>query len=169
MLEKCDNRVQLAGYYPGAIGHITECHATYYHDAWGFDISFEIQVGSEVSEFLSRFNAEKDGLWIGRIQNGFAGSIAIDSQPRDEEGGARLRWFITRPEYQGSGIGGRLIDAAMDFCKNAGHRRIFLWTFEGLDAARHLYEKKGFRLARTHPVNQWGRKINEQMFELHLP
>ena len=169
MTDKLSNTVQLTGYYPGAIGHITECHAVYYHDVWGFDISFEIQVSTEVSEFMSRFNREKDGLWVGKIDGEFVGSIAIDGNPRDEEEeGARLRWFITPSELQGAGIGKQLIDAAVDFCETTGHKRVFLWTFEGLDAARTLYERKGFRLAKEHKIDQWGRIINEQMFELYL-
>lgn len=32
MNEKLLNMVQLTGHYPGAIGHITECHATYDHE-----------------------------------------------------------------------------------------------------------------------------------------
>ncbi len=45
---------------------------------------------------------------------------------------------------------------------------MFLWTFEGLTAARTLYERNGFKLVQEHRVDQWGRIINEQMFELIL-
>jgi hypothetical protein len=41
-------------------------------------------------------------------------------------------------------------------------------TFEGLDAARHLYEKNGFRLAEQQRGIQWGREVNEQRFVLPL-
>jgi hypothetical protein len=43
-----------------------------------------------------------------------------------------------------------------------------LWTFEGLNAARHLYEKHGFRVTRQQLGNQWGSEVNEQRFELLL-
>jgi hypothetical protein len=42
---------------------------------------------------------------------------------------------------------------------------VYLWTFEGLDAARHLYEKSGFRLALQKRGAQWGAEVNEQRFE----
>ncbi len=48
--------VTLSSYYPGAIGEITGLHATYYHDHWGFDISFETQVLKELSEFMQDFH-----------------------------------------------------------------------------------------------------------------
>ncbi len=167
MGKKLNETVHVSGYYPGAVGHVTACHAIYYHDVWGFDLSFEIQVSGELSEFMSRFDPGKDGLWTAKIEHKFAGSVAIDGHPPGDEG-ARLRWFIVEPEYQGFGIGNRLLDEAMSFCRAAGHNRVFLWTFEGLHAARALYERKGFTLAREHRVDQWGRIINEQMFELFL-
>ena len=40
-----------------------------------------------------------------------------------------------------------------------------MWTFEGLGAARHLYEKAGFRLVEEHKGTQWGSEVNEQRFE----
>jgi RimJ/RimL family protein N-acetyltransferase len=54
----------------------------------------------------------------------------------------------------------------MDFCRARGYDRVYLWTFEGLDAARHLYEKAGFRLAQQQRGRQWGTEVNEQRFEL---
>lgn len=54
----------------------------------------------------------------------------------------------------------------MAFCRARGHRRVYLWTFEALDAARHLYEKAGFRLAHQQRGRQWGTEVNEQRFEL---
>jgi GNAT superfamily N-acetyltransferase len=158
-------RIDLMGYFPGVIGKITELHAVYYHDNWGFDISFETQVGRELSEFLSRFDPTADGFWAALVDGDFAGAIAIDgSQPE----GARLRWFIIRPDFQGTGIGTALMRKAVDFCKAAGHRKMFLWTFKGLDAARTLYERAGFILTEEHEVAQWGQTIKEQKFELAL-
>jgi len=69
---------------------------------------------------------------------------------------------------RGRGIGERLIDAAIDFCRNKRYKQVYLWTFEGLDAARHLYEKVGFELVEQHKGRQWGNKVNEQRFNLRL-
>jgi hypothetical protein len=65
-------------------------------------------------------------------------------------------------------VGNLLIDLGIDFCKKQGYRRAYLWTFKGLDAARHLYEKSGFRLAEEYSGTQWGKKVHEQRFELTL-
>ena len=159
--------METVGYFPGVIGKAIELHAVYYYENWGFDVSFEAQEGRELSEFMAGFDQRRDGFWATISANEFVGCIAIDGNfPEDE--GARLRWFIVDPKFQGKGVGSALIREAVDFCKKVGYKRVFLWTFEGLDAARHLYEHEGFYLAQEHKVHQWGRVINEQMFELIL-
>jgi GNAT superfamily N-acetyltransferase len=159
--------IKIHGYTPGVVGKITEIHAVYYHKHWGFDASFETQVGRELSEFVTKFDADRDGLWVA-TQNGiFVGSVAIDGQATDTDG-ARLRWFIVAPQFQNSGVGQELISRAVEFCRNKNYPKIYLWTFEGLDAARRLYERENFRLSMAHDVDQWGRHITEQKFELIL-
>ena len=155
------------GYHPGVLGKIIELHAVYYHDFWGFDVSFETQEGRELCEFMSRFDPANDGLWAIYVNGRFAGSVAIDGKLRDTEG-ARLRWLIVEPGFQGRGIGQALVHKAVEFCREAGHHRIFLWTFQGLDSARHVYEREGFVLVQEYPVDQWGSTIREQKFELVL-
>jgi GNAT superfamily N-acetyltransferase len=156
-----------SGYWPGVIGKITEIHGSYYAGNWGFDISFEAQVGRELSEFLRDFQVGRDFFRTARIGNRFAGSIAIDGKEAGSKG-ARLRWFIVAPEFQKRGIGRRLILETVDFCRKAAYGRIHLWTFKGLDRARSLYESEGFRLAEEHDIRQWGSSITEQMFLLDL-
>ena len=159
--------IKFHGYYPGAIGKITEIHAIYYSENWGFDVSFETQVGRELSEFISNFDNDRDGFWVATKGGKFVGAVAIDGQMADTEG-ARLRWFIVAPEFQKSGLGKKLISQAVEFCRKKKYPKVFLWTFEGLDAARRLYEREDFRLSETHSADQWGRHIKEQKFELIL-
>jgi GNAT superfamily N-acetyltransferase len=159
--------IKFHGYYPGVVGKITEIHAVYYKEHWGFDVSFETQVGRELSEFIDNFDDDRDGLWVATKDGIFAGAVAIDGQMADIEG-ARLRWFIVAPGFQNTGLGKELISQAVEFCRKKKYPKVFLWTFEGLDAARRLYERENFRLIETHSVDQWGRHIKEQKFELIL-
>ncbi len=155
----------ISGYYPGVIGKVTELHAVYYHLQWGFDVSFEIQVAREAADFLENFDAKRDGFWAARAGDAFAGCIALDGRLR-ETLGARIRWFIVSPEYQGKGLGRFLLRKAVEFCTiEKGIRKIFLFTFRGLDSARRLYEGEGFRLVEEQEIHQWGAKIFDQEFE----
>ena len=159
--------VKLSGYIPGAIGRVAELHGRYYHEYWGFDLFFESKVATELSEFLCRFNEARDGFWVVSVEGSIIGSIAIDGLNYDSKG-AHLRWFIVTPENQGQGIGKALIKEAIEFCRRAKFNRVYLWTFAGLDAARHLYEKWGFRLCEQREGKQWGKTVTEQMFEVIL-
>ena len=160
-------QVNISGYKPGAIGRITELHAVYYSRHAGFGVFFESKVASEMSEFLVRFKEGQDGFWVAAVGGRVIGSVAIDGIKGRSEG-AHLRWFIVDQDYQGQGVGNRLLGEAVDFCRQAGLKRVFLWTFAGLDAARHLYEKHGFVLCREREGEQWGVVVTEQMFELIL-
>ena len=155
------------GYVPGSIGRVAELHGTYYHDHWGFGLFFEAKVATELSAFLGRYDEARDGFWTALMGGRVEASIAIDGIHAEKEG-AHLRWFILSDALRGQGIGYQLINAAIDFCRSNGYKGIYLWSFEGLDAARHLYDKIGFRLVEQRRGSQWGVEVKEQRFELQL-
>lgn len=161
------NEVIAKGYIPGAIGRMVELHGTYYHQSWGFGLFFEVKVATEMSEFLSRYDELRDGFWILCKNNRVEGGISIDGINAFTIG-AHLRWFILSPEMRGRGFGNRLMEEAVSFCRQNGYRKIYLNTFEGLHPARHLYAKFGFKLAHQVEGTQWGTRVLEQRFELHL-
>lgn len=156
------------GYVPGALGRVAELHGIYYHDHWRFGLFFEAKVAVELSEFLKRYDERRDGFWTASVDGRTEGSITIDGIHAENKG-AHLRWFIVSDALRGKGLGGQLINTAVGFCRREGYRKIYLWTFEGLGAARHLYEKAGFRLVEERRGAQWGREVNEQRFECSLP
>ena len=161
------SEISIAGYVPGAIGRVAELHATYYSKAWGFGLYFEAKVAAELSEFLRRFDPESDGFWTATRDGRVEGSIAIDGSRSDTEG-AHLRWFILSDALRGQGVGNRLMQEAVGFCRQRAYSRVFLWTFQGLDSARHLYEKFGFQLAEQIEGEQWGKRVLEQRYVLVL-
>jgi len=152
------------GYVPGAIGRVAELHGTYYHRHWGFGLFFEAKVATDLSEFLRRYDEGRDGFWTAVADGRIEGAIAIDGI-HAEGNGAHLRWFIMSDALRAKGVGSRLIETAIGFCRDRGYGKIYLWTFEGLDAARHLYERSDFKLVEDHRGTQWGTEVNEQRFE----
>lgn len=151
------------GYRPGSIGRIAEMHGRYYGRHWGFPPSFEALVARELADFVERYDESRDGLWLLDPER-ILGSIALigarDGQP------ARLRWFIVDEGMRG-GAGRRLMQAAMDFVRASGARHVYLTTFEGLDAARALYEAHGFVLTAQATDDHWGAVVVEQRFDWH--
>ena len=56
-----------------------------------------------------------------------------------------------RGRGRGRGVGRQLLERAMAFNDTHGYTRCYLWTFQGLGAAKALYESYGFRLAHEQP------------------
>jgi GNAT superfamily N-acetyltransferase len=158
------NSVHL-GYLPGCIGRIAEMHATYYARMAGFGAAFEARVATDAADFCLRYSEGRDGLWLVTDGQRIGGSIAIDGSQASAQG-AHLRWFITSDECRGQGLGTALLRSALAFCRERSFGKVYLWTFDELHAARHLYETHGFRLARTQRGSQWGKEVNEQLFTL---
>ena len=155
------------GYSHGAIGRVVELHARYCHAHWGFGALFEAQIANALAEFFGRYDELRDGFWIATVSARVEGSITIDSAHAADTG-AHLRWFIMSDALRGKGVGNRLIRTAVEFCRANNYRRVYLRTFAGLDAARHLYEKMGFKLVNQCPGTQGGIAVTEQRFELSL-
>ena len=155
------------GYVPGSLGRVVELHGSYYHDHWGFGLFFEAKVAVDLSEFLKRYDESRDGFWTVSVDGIVQGSITIDAIHAESDG-AHLRWFIMSDGLRGKGAGNQLINTAISFCRSKGYKKMYLWTFEGLGAARHLYEKGGFRLVEERRGAQWGTEVNEQRLECSL-
>ena len=155
------------GYQPGIIGRVAELHSHYYHEHWGFGAFFEAKVASEVSEFIARYNHKQDRIWTVVDEGRIVGTVTIDGLHAEDEG-AHLRWFIVSDQLRGGGYGKRLIANAIEFCRDAGYSGVFLWTFKGLEAARHLYVEQGFVLTQEVSGKQWGSHVLEQRYELDL-
>jgi len=171
--EKITNRqatlddIQIKGYVPGAIGRIAELHGVYYHHHWQFGLYFEAKVASELSAFLGRFEKKSDGFWTITLDGRVEGGLAIDGIDSESDG-AHLRWFILSDKLRGKGVGNQLMVQAVGLCKDCKYTSVYLWTFEGLYAARHLYEKFGFVLEEEQVGEQWGTQVKEQKFVLRL-
>lgn len=157
------------GYLPGLLADIVAAHMAYYAPAWEFGVQFETKVASELAEFLRRYDPDRDLIVSATRPNGaFLGSIVLDGNIRSKTEGAHLRWFITTNEARGTGLGLQLLKRAVQFSDSCGYSLIYLTTFPGLDAARHLYETNGFRLVDETAEDAWSGSVGEQRFERSL-
>ena len=169
------------GYTPGCIGRIAQLHAQYYAQSNGFGVAFEAMVARELGEFCAAYTPGRDGIWLAQDSAGVQGSVVIDGSHAGgassgvaaggvysvegvEDTGAHLRWFITSDTLRGQGVGRQLLARALAFADACEYRRTYLWTFNGLLAARHLYESQGFRLVHESAGDRWGSVVIEQKF-----
>ena len=158
----------ITDYVPVTLGRVTEMQAIYYAEVWGLPFYFEAKAAVEMADFFEKFDPARDGMWLARHNSQTVGAIFIDGS--DSAGqGARLRWFMVDPAYPGRGLGRRLMDEAMNFCRGIGFPKVYLTTFKGLDAARHLYDKAGFRVVQEEVgTHLTGRPITELRMDVVL-
>ncbi len=161
------NNELITGYVPGALGRVAELHGKYYNEHWGFGFQFESGIARGFAEFLERYDETRDGIWLAISKGTVEGAIVIDGL-HAETAGAHLRWFIVSDALRGTGMGNKLLETAIKYCRQQGYPSVYLHTFEGLDAAKHLYEKSGFQLVEQHLGRQWGTEVNEQKFVLEI-
>lgn len=152
--------IEFDGYRPGCLADIVGLHARYYARHWGFGLTFETKVAAELAAFLTGMDAGRDLFLAAYEDDTVIGSIVVDVSgggPR----GAHLRWFIVAAP--GSGLGKTMVERAMRFCDETGQEKTWLTTFAGLDAARALYERHGFRLVEETARDQWQGGVREQI------
>jgi len=156
------------GYAPGVISQVTALHMAYYAEHLGFGQVFEARVATTLADVTARLDQPGTQIWRAMLGDALVGSVAIDGQSL-EPGIAHLRTFIVDARVQGQGVGHRLLDEALRFCDAHGFRETRLWTVQGLDAARHLYERAGFRLQSETQGTHWGKTMIEQSFARPRP
>jgi ribosomal protein S18 acetylase RimI-like enzyme len=143
-------------------------HAAYYARDWHFGLPFEAKVAGELAEFLSRMDSAEDQFLAAYRGDELVGSVVVDRTGGGPMG-AHLRWFIVSDAARGTGLGKRLIEAAMAHCDQRLFERVWLTTFAGLDAARALYERHGFALVSEAERDQWSGGVREQLYERRMP
>jgi DNA-binding MarR family transcriptional regulator/N-acetylglutamate synthase-like GNAT family acetyltransferase len=148
----------------GDAGYIAYLHGKLYDQTYKFGRMFEYYVMKGLTEFM--MDTDGGELWVAEVNGEIVGSVAITKSTNTV---AQLRWFILNENYQGMGIGKKLLETALDFCKEQNYRHVFLWTVSTLEAARYLYQKFNFKLTEEKTNEEWtGTNLIEERWDLNL-
>jgi N-acetylglutamate synthase-like GNAT family acetyltransferase len=150
---------------PGDIGYLVHLHGKLYSAEYNLDPTFEAYVAVGLGEFVKSFDERKDRLWIAEDTGRVVGSIAIAGLPQRK---AQLRWFLVHPDARGQGLGRRLINEALQFCRDHDFESVFLWTISELKVAAHLYKQAGFALREQKTHSIWGDVHTEEKYDMRL-
>jgi len=158
-------RYRLRAPIPGDFGWIVRRNAELYAQEYGWRRPFEGVCAQIVADFVNNYDPQRERCWIAEMDGENVGTVML---VKDEPGVARLRLLLVDPKARGLGLGARLVDECIRFARRAGYRKITLWTHSVLSAARHVYEKAGFKLMRSEPHKSWGRPVVSEHWDLEL-
>jgi GNAT superfamily N-acetyltransferase len=149
---------------PGDVGYITYLHAILYAQHQGWDHTFDTYVAIPLAQFAMRCSP-RERIWIAEKEGRIMGCAAII---KFSENIAQLRWLLLHPEARGQGLGRRLVEEALHFCREAGYSSLFLWTVSTLPAAAGLYRSVGFKETENVTHEIWGSQVTEVKYNLEL-
>ncbi len=123
-------------------------------DTYGDYISYEhiddeFNVEKLISEFPKYINSKDYTVYIISLDGKNVGIIELgiyeDKYKEDMTGIGEIRSFHIKKEFQGQGIGSKVIEFAKNELKERGYKTICLWVKKQNHKAIKFYEKFGFK------------------------
>ncbi|MGY3684753.1 GNAT family N-acetyltransferase [Streptomyces sp. TE33382] len=151
---------------PGDLGWAVMAHGEVYDRQFGWNTDFEALVARIVAEYGTAHDPATEAAWIAEVDGERAGCVLLVSGSRP--GVAKLRILLVTPAARGLGLGTRLVEECLAFAREAGYRRVTLWTNDVLVSARRIYEHFGFALAGQEPHHSFGHDLVGQNWNLNL-
>lgn len=157
--------VKLTAPRAGDMGRVVQLHGALYAKEFGYDATFEALVAEIAAGFVRNFDARFERCWIAEMDGEVVGSVLL---VRNSPKVAKLRLLIVDPKARGLGLGRRLTRACIRFARNAGYKKMVLWTQSHLAAARAIYQAEGFRLVSSEKHRSFGKRLVAEVWELKL-
>ncbi|MER8522307.1 helix-turn-helix domain-containing GNAT family N-acetyltransferase [Mesorhizobium sp. M0644] len=149
----------------GDIGWIIHRQGLLYAQEYGWDETYEALVAEILGAFVKSFDPKWERSWIAEREGEVVGSVFV---VRQSDAVAKLRLLYVEPSARGLGIGKRLVEECVGFCRARGYRTLTLWTNDVLAAARHIYEAAGFKLTNEERHHSFGKDLVGQNWNLEL-
>jgi DNA-binding MarR family transcriptional regulator/GNAT superfamily N-acetyltransferase len=162
---KTESEIALRQPRPGDLGWIVARHAELYDREYGWAENFEGLCAQIVADFVSNYDPKRERCWIAEMEGRNVGSVFLVKET-DEV--ARLRLLLVDPIARGRGLGTRLTAECVRFARQSGYRSVTLWTHQVLTAARHIYERAGFRLTSSEKRRSFGQDVVSEYWDLEL-
>ena len=135
------------------VGHCARAHAIEIYRTWLHDPSF--------------------ALWIAECHPGSAPvGYMVVAPPQlplpDTTGDLELKRIYLLGKFQGSGVGKRLVSAAIEHSRAVGAKRLLLGVYAHNEAAIGFYKRLGFRNLGTRKFNVGGKDYDDDIMGMWL-
>lgn len=150
----------------GDLGWLIGLHGRWYQENTGFGTQFEAKVAEIAGDVASRLAPPRVTMLVARDDLGPLATLTADGDDPDDAGRGHIRIVIAEPRAQGRGVGRTLLSTGLANLRAAGLPGAYLDTFKGLDAARALYLRAGFRMIAEAEGQTWGVPVREQRYVL---
>jgi ribosomal protein S18 acetylase RimI-like enzyme len=144
------DEITIRTYKPGDPSLVCYFQYKLYEKQYSFNGLYEKEMLGGMAELYD--DREGSQMWIAEREGQIVGDIAVIKRGSDR---AQLRWFGVDMDLQGRGLGNRLLETAMEFCREKGYRFLSLGTLNILKPARHLYAKFGFQRTASEAFHEW--------------
>lgn len=155
---KDKDEIVLRTHRPGDIGWAIERHGQLYADEYNWNVEFEALVASLFANFVLKQDPRCERMWIAELAGERVGCVFVVRNESDPSI-AQLRCLLVDPKARGKGVGRRLVQETIRFSKQAGYKRMLLWTNDILVAARRIYEAEGFHLTHEERHHSFGHDL----------
>jgi DNA-binding MarR family transcriptional regulator/GNAT superfamily N-acetyltransferase len=156
----------LRPHHPGDMGWVVQRHGELYWREYHYDERFEALVAGIVAEFIQTLDPARERCWIAEKDGSNVGSVFL---VKKSAAVAKLRLLLVEPSARGLGIGKRLVEECIRFARDAGYKKIMLWTQSELLAARGIYQAAGFKKVAEEKHQSWSRNdLVAETWELKL-
>jgi DNA-binding MarR family transcriptional regulator/predicted GNAT family acetyltransferase len=149
----------------GDMGWVVHRQGVLYAQEYGYDETFEALAAEIVAKFIQNYDAKRERCWIAEKDGEIVGSVFLVAGSKTV---AKLRLLYVEPAARGLGIGGRLVSECVRFARQAGYKKVKLWTQSELDAARHIYKKAGFHVVEKKRHHSFSKDLVAETWELTL-
>lgn len=102
----------------------------------------------DIYHISQRYQVNNGNFWIALEDDNVAGTVGVLDFG---EGQCHLKRMMVVEKLRGTGLANRLLDTAINHCKEKGFKTIYLTTSEKMERAMKFYEKNKFERVDSLP------------------